>query len=391
MNADHIEELIAVYRDGLLNDTLPFWLRHAVDREHGGFLFCLDRDGSVVDTDKGVWQHARFTWLLATLCNTVERREEWFELARNGIEFLQQHCFDRRGRMLFQVTRDGRPLRQRRYVFTEAFGAIAFAAWAKASGDDAAADRARELFALMIRYGTTPGLIPPKVDPTTRPSKSIGWPMITLATARILRDDLDDPFAREWVDRAIDEIRRDFVKPDREVVMETVGPNGEIIDHFDGRTLNPGHALEAAWFILDEAWQRGGDAELTELGVQMTDWMWRRGWDEEHGGIYYFRDLDGKPVQEYWHDMKFWWPHNEAVLATLLAWRATRAERFATRHGLVHDWAHDHFRDPEHGEWFGYLHRDGRLSVPLKGNLWKGPFHLPRMQLVAWQALASLA
>jgi N-acylglucosamine 2-epimerase len=214
--------------------------------------------------------------------------------------------------------------------------------------------------------------------------------MILLATAQVLRDDLSDPLAEEWIDRAIDEIRRDFVKPDLQVVMETVGPNGELLDHFDGRTLNPGHALEAAWFILAEAWRRGGDAELTGLGTSMVDWMWRRGWDEEHGGILYFRDLRGLPVQEYWHDMKFWWPHNEAILATLMAHRATGEPRYARWHQMVHDWAHRHFPDPEHGEWFGYLHRDGRRSVTLKGNLWKGPFHLPRMQLRCWQALEGM-
>jgi N-acylglucosamine 2-epimerase len=172
--------------------------------------------------------------------------------------------------------------------------------------------------------------------------------------------------------------------------METVGPGGEVIDHFDGRTLNPGHALEAAWFILAEAWRRGGEEHLTRLGTSMVDFMWRRGWDEEHGGLFYFRDLRGLPVQEYWHDMKFWWPHNEAVLATLMAHRATGEERYAEWHRAVHDWAHHHFADPEHGEWFGYLHRDGRRSVSLKGNLWKGPFHLPRMQLRCWQALEGM-
>jgi N-acylglucosamine 2-epimerase len=385
-----IDELIPVYRDGLLEDTLPFWVRHGVDREHGGFLFCLDRDGAVVDTDKGLWQHGRFVWLLATLYNRVEPRGEWLELARHGVEFLHRHGFDSEGRMYFQVTREGAPLRKRRYVFTEAFGAIALAAYARASGDEGAADQARALFRLVVRYATTPGLIPPKVDPSTRPSKGLALPMILLATAQVLRDDLSDPLAEEWIDRAIDEIRRDFVKPDLQVVMETVGPNGELLDHFDGRTLNPGHALEAAWFILAEAWRRGGDAELTGLGTSMVDWMWRRGWDEEHGGILYFRDLRGLPVQEYWHDMKFWWPHNEAILATLMAHRATGEPRYARWHQMVHDWAHRHFPDPEHGEWFGYLHRDGRRSVTLKGNLWKGPFHLPRMQLRCWQALEGM-
>jgi N-acylglucosamine 2-epimerase len=214
--------------------------------------------------------------------------------------------------------------------------------------------------------------------------------MILLTTAQAMRRELADPVAGEAIDSAIEEIQRDFVKPELEVVMETVGPHGELIDHFDGRTLNPGHALEAAWFVLAEAWQRGGDTELTRLGTSMVDWMWRRGWDQEYGGLFYYRDLRGLPVQEYWHDMKFWWPHNEAILATLMAYRATGERRYAEWHGLVHDWAHRHFADPEHGEWFGYLHRDGRLSVTLKGNLWKGPFHLPRMQLLCWQMLEGM-
>ena len=394
MEPQRIKDLIDVYRDGLLQDTLPFWLRHAIDHEHGGFQFCLDRDGTVLDTDKGIWQHCRFTWLLATLDEqlrgTEHWRNEWLETAKHGIEFLRRHCIDRDGRMFFQVTRDGQPLRQRRYVFTEAFGAIAFAAYAKAASDQQAAQTAQELFRLMLSYNTTPGLIRPKIDPRTRPSKSLSVPMITLVTAQILRDTIDDKLAHEWVDRAIHELH-DFVKPDLEAVLETVALDGSVIDHFDGRTLNPGHALEAGWFVLSEAQRRGDDVELTTFGTNIIDYMWQRGWDQEYGGILYFRDLHDKPVQEYWHDMKFWWPHNEAILATLFAYRATGDAKYASWHQQVHDWAHQHFRDPDNGEWYGDLHRDGRISVPLKGNLWKGPFHLPRMQLLCWQVLESMS
>ena len=393
MDNQRIDELIAIYRDGLLKDTLPFWLSNAVDHEHGGFQFCLDRTGSVVDTDKGLWQHARFTWLLATLDHDLRGSEhwqsEWLATAKIGIEFMRAHGFDEDGRMFFQVTRDGKPLRKRRYVFTEAFGAIAFAAYARAAGDQQAADQARALFKLMLKYHTEPGLIPPKIDANTRPSKGLATPMITLVTAQVLRETLDDDFAKTWIDRSIDGLR-EFVKPDLEAVLEMIAPDGSVIDHFDGRTLNPGHALEAGWFVLDEAHRRGGDAELTALGTSIVDYMWKRGWDEEHGGILYFRDLHGGSVQEYWHDMKFWWPHNEAILATLLAYRATGKAKYADWHRLVHDWAYQHFADPQHGEWFGYLHRDGSISVPLKGNLWKGPFHLPRMQFVCWQTLEGM-
>ena len=192
------------------------------------------------------------------------------------------------------------------------------------------------------------------------------------------------------IDRFIDEIRRDFVKPDIECVMEQVAPDGSIIDHFDGRTLNPGHAIECAWFILHEAKHRD-DKSLTELGCQMLDWMWERGCDKEYGGLLYFADVHDNPVQEYWHDMKFWWPHNEAEIATLLAYQLTGDDKYADWHRQVHSYSLQTFHDPEHGEWFGYVHRDGRLSSTLKGNMWKGPFHMPRMQWYCWRLLATKA
>src|SRR5512137_2128112 len=127
-NAPHNEALSALYRGTLLEDVIPFWLRHGLDREQGGFLTALDRDGTVIDTDKSVWFQGRGAWMLATLYNTVERREDYLAGARSGVEFLRRHCFAPDGKLYFTVTRDGRPLRMRRYVYSESFAAIAFAA-----------------------------------------------------------------------------------------------------------------------------------------------------------------------------------------------------------------------------------------------------------------------
>jgi N-acylglucosamine 2-epimerase len=388
MTAEALKQYSGLYRSTLLDDVIPFWLRHGLDRKHGGILTCLDRDGSLLDTDKSVWFQGRAGWMFATLYNTVEGRTEWLEAARSCIEFMRRHCFAPDGKMYFTVSREGQPLRMRRYAFSEGFTAIANAAFAKASGDSRAAEYAVRAFATFLRYSFAPGVMSPKCEPT-RPMKNIGPYMIGIATAQELRASLGDVKVAdrrctEWIDRNISEIERDFVKPEREAVLETVGAKGEIIDHFDGRTLNPGHAIECAWFILHEGKWRG-DQRLVQLGLKMLDWMWKRGWDEEHGGLFYFRDLRGLPVQEYWHDMKFWWPHCEAAIATLLASKLTNDGKYARWHQMVHDWSFEHFADPEFGEWYGYLHRDGRLSVQLKGNLWKGPFHLPRMLWYCWR------
>jgi len=372
----------AFYRRVLLDDVIPFWLRHGLDREHGGMLTCLDRDGALLDTDKSIWFQGRAAWMFATLWLTVERRGEWLDAARSCVEFLRRHGHGPEGKMWFSVTRDGRPLRMRRYVYSEAFAAIAFAAWARATGDERAAEEARRAFETYLRTSFEPGVMTPKFEPT-RPSKGVGSLMIGIVTAQELREQVGDApvggrAPTEWIDGFIGEIERDFLKREHRALMETVAPDGSVLDHIDGRTLNPGHAIECAWFVLEEA-RRRRDARMASLGVEILDGMWERGWDPVHGGLLYFTDLLGRPVQEYWHDMKFWWPHCEAIIATLMAWRMTGEDRHAVRHRLVHEWSFRHFPDPEHGEWFGYLHRDGTVSQGAKGNLFKGPFHLPRM------------
>ncbi|MDP4131131.1 MAG: AGE family epimerase/isomerase [Bacteroidota bacterium] len=374
------------YENQLLNDTVPFWFPRSFDKDFGGFLLMRDAEGSLIDDDKAVWIQARATWLLSTLYNTMEKKQEWLDGARLGYEFLMKHCFDADGRMFFHVTREGRPIRKRRYFFSETFAVIAMAAYARASGDTEAARVARVLFGKCIEYAEVPGLLPSKFS-DTRPARGIGIPMIMINTAQQLRETIGDDRCDERISGWIKDIEKYFVKEDIRCVMEQVATDGTIIDHIDGRTLNPGHAIEGAWFILHEARRRNNDPHLIALGCKMLDYMWERGWDKEYGGILYFRDVFNKPVQEYWQDMKFWWPHNEAIIATLLAYLITGNEKYASWHKLVNDYAYSHFHDKIHGEWFGYLHRDGKPAQTAKGNLFKGPFHLPRQEWYCAQIL----
>jgi len=189
MNPDECIRLAETYRSGLLGDVLPFWLRHAVDREQGGFYCALDRDGTVIDTDKSMRQHGRFVWLLATLYNTVEHRSEWLEAARHGMDCLFSHGVCEDGRMYFRLARDGAPIRRRRYVFSEAFPCTAAAAFARAVGQTRWADEARRLFHIVwARYtGETTG---PAKHEGTRPMRSIGLPMILINVMQVLHDNL---------------------------------------------------------------------------------------------------------------------------------------------------------------------------------------------------------
>lgn len=381
--------LAEFYHDQLFKDCFPFWFPRSIDTEHGGFLHCFDGDGTLVDTDKSVWVQGRMSWMLLTLYLEEERNPEWLAWAESGLRFIEEKCIDPAdGRMFFHVARDGTPIRKRRYAYSESFAAIAHAAHFAATGNAESARKARHWFDHFVDWNFTPGRIPPKFT-GARPLEAIGPRMIGLVTAQELTKHLgENPEINAWIDRFLTDIETLFLKPELRVVMEAVTPEGEISDHFDGRMLNPGHAIEAAWFVLEQA-QRYHDLKWIQIGCDMIDWMWERGWDQEHGGLFYFRDVHGRPVQEYWHDMKFWWPHDEALIATLMAYKLTGEPRFLERHELCREWAFKHFGGSEHGEWYGYLNRAGTPTGTLKGSLWKSFFHHPRALWRCYQLAAE--
>ena len=389
MDRKRINALIPIHRDGLLDDTIPWWQSRFIDEEHGGFLTYRDADGSLLSTDKPVWVLGRIIWMWSRLYNDVERRDDWLAVAQHGMDFMQRYAFDADGRMFWSLTRDGRPLRKRRYLFTETFGAIALAELAQATGSDELLQRAHRLFCLILRYHRTPGLLEPKVFPQTRKLKSHAMPMILLATAQVMRRVNNDPLYDETIEQSLQEVLGDFVKPAKKCLLENVQPDGSMLDTPEGRSVLPGHAIETAWFIMEEA-RRRNDTALVSSATQILEWSLDFGWDAEHGGIVYYVDCNGKPAEPYEHELKLWWVHNEALYACLLAHHLTGDDKWAAWYERVHDWTFAHFPDRAHGEWYGYLRRDGTVSCPVKGNLWKGPFHLPRMQLYSWKLLEQM-
>lgn len=368
------------YRRDLTENIMPFWMKYGLDRKHGGVYTCLNRDGSLMDTTKSVWFQGRFGFIAASAYNNIERNEEWLAASKSCIDFILNHCTDENGRMYFEVKEDGTPLRMRRYLFSECFAIIAMAEYSIASGDQSYAQKALEIFRLVQHYADTPGLLAPKYLPALE-CQGHSLTMILINTASRLRAAIEDPFLTDQIDKSLHALRTYFVHPEFKAVLETVGPKGEFIDSIMGRTINPGHCIETAWFIMEEARHRGWDNDLKQLALQILDWSWDWGWDEEYGGIINFRDCKGLPAQDYSQDMKFWWPQTETIIAMLYAYLATGDDKYLERHQLISEWTYKHFPDTEHGEWYGYLHRDGTVAQPAKGNIFKGPFHIPRMMI----------
>ena len=380
---EYIKQWAEYYKNDLTQNIMPFWMEHGWDKVNGGVYTCLDRDGSLIDSTKSVWFQGRFAFICAYAYNNVEKNPMWLEAAKSTLDFIEKHCFDENGRMYFSVTAEGKPLRMRRYVFSETFAAIAMSEYALATGEQKYAERAIQIFKDIQRFLTTPGILAPKFEESVQ-LQSHSIIMILINVASCIRKVINDPKLTEQIDESIAKLKKYFIHPEFKCLLETVGMNGEFEDTCMGRTINPGHCIETSWFIMEEAKQRGWDKEITDMALQIFDWSWDWGWDKQYGGIINFRDCRNLPSQDYSQDMKFWWPQTETIIASLYAYLATGDDEYIYKHQRISEWTYAHFPDAEFGEWYGYLHRDGTVAQPAKGNLFKGPFHIPRMMIKAY-------
>lgn len=377
---EYIKSWAESYKKDLTENIMPFWMKYGLDRENGGVYTCVDRDGSLMDTTKSVWFQGRFAFICSFAYNNVEKNQEWLDAAKSTLEFIEKHCFDEQGHMYFSVTAEGKPLRKRRYVFSETFAAIAMSEYALATGDQHWAKRAIQVFEDTQRFLATPGFLPAKFEADVK-LQGHSIVMILINVGSCIRKVVDDPKLTQQIDESIEKLKKYFIHPEFKCLLETVGENGEFIDTNMTRTINPGHCIETSWFIMEEAKLRGWDKPMFDLALQVFDWSWDWGWDKLYGGIINFRDCKNLPPQDYSQDMKFWWPQCETIIASLYAYLGTGDEKYLYRHERISEWTYAHFPDAEYGEWYGYLHRDGTVAQPAKGNLYKGPFHIPRMMI----------
>ena len=366
-----------LYLSALLDDALPFWQRHSLDRDCGGYFTCLNRAGEVYDTDKFVWLQARQVWTFAMLYNRFEQRDEWLDVARHGADFLREHGMDAEGNWYFALDRRGNPLVQPYSIFSDAFAAIAFSQYALATNDETSKQIALDAYHNVWRRKDNPKGKYSKAVPGTRPLKSFAIPMILSNVTLELEWLLGADETQRLVDSCVDEIMTLFVDRERGIIFENVLPDGSHCDCFDGRLINPGHGIEGMWFIMEIA-ARKGDRALIERCVDLALSIAEFGWDREYGGIFYFLDAQGKPPQQLEWDQKLWWVHLEAPVAMAMGYALTRRKECWEWYERVHDYAWKRFPDPQYGEWFGYLNRRGEVLLDLKGGKWKGCYHLPR-------------
>jgi N-acylglucosamine 2-epimerase len=360
------------YRSELLDRVIPFWLRHSLDRQHGGYFTCLTREGSVYDARKYVWLQGRAVWMFSKLYNELEPRQEFLDAARLILDFLRRHARDAQGRYYFSLTREGRPSFFQRKPYAAVFAMLGMLEFSKATNDAALRQEAIDLFWQIRKWLDDPALL-------GRPSQlpSLADVMVTASMASEIASIDPDPRYREVLRECLDRSRA-FYDPGRRIFLEHA-PG----DTPEGRLFCPGDSIEASWFLLHAS----PDESMRTLLLDSIEGALEFGWDKEFGGLYYFMDVEGLPPLPLESNMKLWWPHTEAIYAVILAYSLTRDDKWLTWLERIDRYAFAHFSDPEYGEWFGYCDRRGELTNTAKGNNYKGCFHVPRMLLLSYQIL----
>ena len=369
------------YRKVLTENILPFWLKNAIDYENGGIFTQLDEKGEIYGTDKSVWFQGRALWVFSKAYNVIEKNSDYLKAAECIYGFLPK-CTDTDGRMFFTVTRDGRELQKRRYYFSETFAAIGCAELYKATGREEVLRSAEQYFTVAYECFTGVRKNPPKLNPENLGTKALSPAMIMLSTAQVMRSmnsdkkDEYDKIAKE----CLDEILHGGYLQEK-ALLESVTKEGKFVDSPSGRIVNPGHSLEAAWFIMLEGLLTN-NKEAVDAGKRIIDITLPLGVDKKYGGIIAFTDLSGKPPVQLEWDMKLWWPQCEAMIAFRMAYMLFGDEKYLKLYEEFKAYCEKYFLDSENGEWYGYLHYDNTVSTTLKGNIFKGPFHIPRLYII---------
>ncbi len=371
------EELAALYRKTLFDDVIPFWSQHSIDDQYGGFFTCLDRQGTVYDTDKFLWLQCRQVWMYSMLYNRYEKKPKWLKIAQNGARFLKKYGMNNQGSWYFSLNREGQPLIQPHSIFSDCFAALALGQYALASGEQESRDIAVRTFQNILKRKENPKGIYNKSYPGTRPMISLSLPMILANLALELEWLLEPEEVEQALDMCVHEVCTLFLDTERMLIRENVSPDGTPVDCFEGRQITPGHGIEAMGFFMDIA-RRRGDQKLAKLCGEVTLSSLEFGWDRRHEGLFYFMDIEEKAPQQLEWDQKLWWVHIETLVTLVKAFSLTGDSRFMAEYERVHAYTWSHFPDAEHGEWFGYLNRQGERLFTTKGGKWKGCFHVPR-------------
>lgn len=389
MTAEELKKYELLYKNTLFNNIVPFWENHSIDNDFGGYFTCLDRDGSVYDTDKFIWLQARQVWTFSMLYNKYEKKQQWIDIAKKGIDFLKKYGRDKDGNWYFSLRQDGEPLVQAYNIFSDCFAALAFGEYALATGDESCKEISLKTYNNILLRQNNPKGKYEKTIHNNRPIKSFSLPMILANLTFELKWMIGNESYNQQSEIFLDEIMNLFLDNKKLLIRENILTGGGNLDSFEGRLLTPGHGIEGMGFVMNIANELGKKSVIKQA-IEVVLSTLEFAWDKKYGGIFYFMDSEGKPPLSLEWDQKLWWVHLETLTTLLTAFMLTGDKRCWGWYEKVHHYTWEHFPDSDFGEWFGYLNRQGKPLLHIKGGKWKGFFHVPRSLFQNYQTFKKL-
>ena len=376
--------------DHLLNNIIPFWLKHAIDPA-GGINTCIRDDGSIINREKWLWSQWRAVWVFSKLYNRIERHREWLDIARSIYQFCTRHGWDEQVQgWILRVDHDGKPLTGCDSIYADGFAMYGLGEYIQATGGapEAITWARRTADSVLKRLRQPHDQIPHFPYPVPPGARVHGLPMIFSLCFWELGQMLDDAGYRQAGVSISDDIFSHFYRPDRDLIVERISTDNSEYPAPLGTAVVPGHIVEDMWFQIHIARERN-DRDRIAQSIRLIKRHMEVGWDNEFGGLLLAIDADTGGTTEGWKfaDTKLWWPQTEALYALLLAFHYTGERWCLEWYDKVHDYAFKHYPDPVHGEWTQKLDRRGQKITDVVALPVKDPFHLPRALILCIDVL----
>lgn len=313
------------YHGLLMENVMPFWLRHGIDEIHGGVFTCLRDDGSRISEDKYLWSQGRAVWTFAAVHNRIAPDDRLLAIAQRTADFILRHGRDEEGAVLFRVTREGTPLEPATSAYADYFVAYGLGELYRATGEERLLEEALAIFRRAARVTRDPEF--DRFAPYARPPgirRMHGPAMLGLEVAQELADITPEPDVQDFSAWCLNRIMNHHLSAGNPWLLEHLGPDDRFCDTPEGRAIVPGHVIESLWFVLHQACRRQ-DPFLARRALDAIHFHLEAGWDPEFGGIFLGVDCHGGTPWWPNAEKKLWWPHTEAIYALLLAHKLTDA------------------------------------------------------------------
>ncbi|MHC4444445.1 MAG: AGE family epimerase/isomerase [Planctomycetota bacterium] len=381
--------LLNLYRKTLLDDVTPFWIRYAIDA-NGGINTCISDEGQVINRDRWGWSQWRAVWVFSKLYNSIESRAEWQEIAKGIYSFLSAHGPLNDGHWPLLLDGDGKLKRGYESIYTDGFAIYGLTELWRATHQDDLLEVALKTFRVTeaaFNSSEPPPAWPYPIAPGQIPH---GLSMLFSLAYYELAEITDDSSIRKAAQTHHRRVMETFLRPDRGLVLEWLRSDGSEIEPPVGTVVLPGHAIESMWIQMHIA-DVNHDSATIDRAIEAIRRHLQTGWDKEYCGLFLAVDADGnKEVAWEFHDTKLWWPHTEALYATLLAYKYCRESWCLEWHERIRDYSFTHFQVKSYGEWRQKLDRRGCPITEVVALPVKDPFHLPRALIYCIDVLNGL-